>query len=763
MRIAYKNKNTNSMEIMGLSGLTPSIGANGNWIIGDIDTGIPASSNISFDDWQSSTQYEIDDYVVYDSILYKCILAHTSTTDFTNDIANWKVVVGTDAISFDDWASATDYVIGDYVVADGRLYECNTDHTSGTDFDISEKANWDMVIGTANADTVDGKHIVEITQSDYEDMITAGTEEDDTIYIIQDATSGNVQRSFLSAEGYGGLRFYNGVHQYYDESTGTWVDISINSGNTYILQMTPHAMQSFIGVCDVDTNTIKLKWREPENTVIDNQLACYVEGVKIVRKEGSEPTSESDGTLIIDIKHKDFGRYANQWFVDDDSSLLLNHTYYYRAFPYSDFGLVSYSSTNCVKVVLKDYELYGMIFDSNESDPTANITYIEDNEGFEPVGMDYTNSLFNYGSWDNAWFIKNCKPCMLKYDGTVDYYLNPNDYSFREDGTASDITNTSYAGNVMVEFPLIYYKIVDNGDNTYSFYFSNKQIDATYKPWWSFYDANGNVIDHMYMAAYNGSNISSVLRSISGTTNIYSQTGTTEISYADANNTAGSVSNIWDTGLYSDRQLLTVLLMLIGKSTNTQTVFGNGNIYYESGQSGDANQVSYNVLKSGTMNQKGLFWGSNSTTAHIGVKVFGIENYWGNQWQRIRGWINNNGVQKIKLTYGQIDGSTADGYNTDGTGYISIAGATPTGTSGGYISKCIIGEYGIIPYQISGSASTYEADGLWYNNSQVDYAYVGGGCANSLFCGAFTVALTDAVSVADWYIGVSISCKPLKS
>ena len=36
---------------------------------------------------------------------------------------------------------------------------------------------------------------------------------------------------------------------------------------------------------------------------------------------------------------------------------------------------------------------------------------------------------------------------------------------------------------------------------------------------------------------------------------------------------------------------------------------------------------------------------------------------------RIGGWINYYGTQKIKLTYGQSDGSTVDGYTTDGNGY----------------------------------------------------------------------------------------------
>ena len=114
------------------------------------------------------------------------------------------------------------------------------------------------------------------------------------------------------------------------------------------------------------------------------------------------------------------------------------------------------------------------------------------------------------------------------------------------------------------------------------------------------------------------------------------------------------------------------------------------------------------------------------------------------------------------MTYGQSDGSTTDGYNETGSGYISIGGATPSGTSGGYISKMLITDNGLIPTIASGSATTHYCDGLWFNNSQVDYAYVGGesvGGASSV--GALCSVLNAASSRADGGVGTSISCKPL--
>ena len=678
-------------------------------------------------------------------------------------------------VSFDEWATGTAYVSGDYVVSGNKLYKCINDHTSTTDID-TDIANWELVIGDKltldsngylqldstdikvnEAKTVDGKTIKEVTQLEYDNMITAGTEEENTVHIITNSND-SLDANLISTSGFGGVRCYNGKLQYYNVDLGSWVDVIATGDNTFVIQMYPQDMRSISGYVNYEKSCIDLLWQEPADTVLDNQLVCRVDGVKIVRKEGSAPTGPNDGNLVVDVKYRNFGRHKNVPYSDMSTTFTVGTMYYYGFFPYNSAGLVNVNSVNTIPISYKDYELYGFVFDTNESDPFSNITYIEDNENFESVYMDYNTGLFNYGSWNNAFFIKECKPCMLKYNGTVDYYLNPNDYTFKEDGIVSDIADSGYSGNVMVEFPLVYYKIVDNSDGTYNFYFSNKLVDSTFKPWWSFYDKNGNVINHTYMAAYSGSNVSSVLRSISGTTNMYNQTAATEISYANANNTNGGVNNIWDTELYCDRQLINMLLMLIGKSTDTQTVFGNGNIYYVS------NQTTANLLTTGTMNQKGLFWGSNSTTSHIGVKVFGIENYWGNNHRRIRGLIIDNGTQKVKLTYGQQDGSTIDGYNTDGTGYITVAGATPSGTSGGYISKCIIGEYGIIPYETSGSASTYECDALWFNNSQVGYAFVGGDCSGgTMTCGIFAVGLNLMESFINWNIGTSISCKPIKS
>ena len=188
---------------------------------------------------------------------------------------------------------------------------------------------------------------------------------------------------------------------------------------------------------------------------------------------------------------------------------------------------------------------------------------------------------------------------------------------------------------------------------------------------------------------------------------------------------------------------------MMARSTKCQTAFGYGR----------CKSSNNDAIAPGTMNTKGMFWGSNDQTS--GVKVFGMENVWGNLWRRTAGWINANGTQKVKLTRGTHDGSTAADYNTDGSGYISVANASPHGISGGYIDTMKTEAYGRLPVTANGSSSTYEADGMWFNNSQVNYAYVGGDWNDGLLVGPFCASLYNAASISYSYIGAALSCKPL--
>ena len=394
---------------------------------------------------------------------------------------------------------------------------------------------------------------------------------------------------------------------------------------------------------------------------------------------------------------------------------------------------------------LKDSTTYAVHINMAESDPDSAVTFPSgyDNSDFsDNAYMDFTGGSFHYGDWANAFFMP--RSCMLKFDGTVDYYLNEDDETKKEDGTASDVANMSYGGNAMVEWGKIYFGFKGDADgNGYTFIVSDLPSEGL--DCYCNIDANGNEIDHFYTPKYFGSNDSSNrLRSISGQSNYVSQTGTTELSHAKAN------GNGWSTECYGDWTLIKHLLVLMSKSLNTQAKYGYGTCN------------ASNAIGQGTMNGKGRFWGDSSKIN--GVKVFGMENWYGNIFRRIEGYVtNSSGVQLVKMCYGTRDGSTADAYSTDGTGYVSMG--TTSGTSGSGIQTMHVNnKCGVVPKALTGNTNptTYFSDGHWYNNNS-SYAIVGGLWNNNLQLGAFYSNLSLAVSTTNPAFGAAVSCKPLSA
>lgn len=417
-------------------------------------------------------------------------------------------------------------------------------------------------------------------------------------------------------------------------------------------------------------------------------------------------------------------------------------------------------------------KVYGFHIDSFESDPSICVTYLADAIGATPAHMDYTNGVFDYGSWKDAFFMP--KPCMLKYDGTVDYYLDSNDYTKKEDGTASDVADDTYGGNAMMEWgrdgKKIWYKIVpdENDDTSASIYIADHQADADFRAW-SFINNRGELADHFYTSIYEGSMDSNdKLRSISGKANTELCSGRTasdNVDSAELNNP--STDKLWYVGVYSDRILINILLILIGKSLDTQSVFGIG-------RAGKTSNIS-SALSTGTLDDKGLFFGYNDSD-HA-VKVFGMENWWGNVFKRVAGSVvTDDRIYKYKMTYGIQDGSTCVGYVTsipseDYDGYLVGSSVyTPSSASGAgyFIAKQSFTMNCFYPiYESTGSSATYWCDYMYSHQSTsppntVRYTIYGGHAGVDTYRnGAFYISEYTNPVATYWYIGEYLSCKPL--
>ena len=372
---------------------------------------------------------------------------------------------------------------------------------------------------------------------------------------------------------------------------------------------------------------------------------------------------------------------------------------------------------------------YGMRINRLDSNPSTRVTYLFDAVGMTPAGMNFSGGGCDYGDWGDIWFVKNNRPVMVRTDGTVDYELNHENHALKLDGTPSDIANTSYGGNAMSEIPLIWVKRWSK--NNYDFVvFCETQYDDTYKAY-AHTDADGNILPVTYFPMYEGAVINNRLRSLSGQTPTTSMTDEQETTAAKQN------GERWDKQSYSEINLMYEMCTLISRSTNSQGKFGAGC------------STADNFLKTGTLNGKGQFFGSTGTTA--AVKMFYCENFFGNYWKRLRGLLLINGIYYVKAV---------PPFNVTGEGYINT-GMTVTGTSGGYISRMeMAADVGRIPTVVSGSETTYECDGCWFNATDIRVALFGGCRSYGSRCGLSFWYVSNLASDASTSIVASLSCKP---
>ena len=361
--------------------------------------------------------------------------------------------------------------------------------------------------------------------------------------------------------------------------------------------------------------------------------------------------------------------------------------------------------------VMMDAVLYGYRVDKNDSNPETRVSYMYDAVGMTPARMNYTTGTFDYGSWANAWFITGNKPVALKYDGTVDYELDPNDYSKKADGTASDVTDSTYAGNFMASMPTVWIRRWEDENYEYTA-ISNKQITPDFYA--DAHDNGSEINDMIYLPMFKGCIVDSKMRSLSGVTPTVNTTGSTEKTAAEA---CGSGWQLWD---WAKHELISDLLTLISRSTDSQTAFGNG-------------YISGSAVKTVGTSGAGQFWGANDQT-HL-VKVFHIEDFWGHRWDRCLGinLVDNQYAYKLVAPYLLEPDST---YTYSGL-------YAPTE---GYQKLQNTGRYGRLPKTTGGSSTTFYCDYFNKNENGMRLGLCGGYYADRLYCGSRYLRLLAASS-----------------
>ena len=373
---------------------------------------------------------------------------------------------------------------------------------------------------------------------------------------------------------------------------------------------------------------------------------------------------------------------------------------------------------------------YGIKISKKEKNPDKRVTYIHEAKYLQPARMNFDTGVFDYGSWQGRGFAapENNYPCMVKFDGTEDYKLMQEDYTKREDGAASDVANADYAGNAMAAFKGGWLCQYETEADEYIIW-SNVKYDDGYNAYHRT-APDGVIREGFYRHIYMPTLIDGKARSISSTEIMGGFTAQQEQKLCKANGDA------WEQSTWQQWNYIICLLKIMAKTDDLQEAYGYGNC--------DSN--TWKPLPTGTLNDKGQFYGSRSINQQ--VKVFHTEALWGDKWERLAGLIVDNGTVKVH-THGE--------YNFTGQGYKSVYRYIIRSFDYGFVDGTVMTPYGRFPVSFNGSRHEYTADYGAIDAEIVSVPLVGGHCADGLYCGAY-VSLNTTGSNAYWYIAPGLSC-----
>jgi hypothetical protein len=511
-----------------------------------------------------------------------------------------------------------------------------------------------------------------------------------------------------------------------------------------------------------DNGVIKLKYWDGDTSIttvsINSDLTVSTESTNLVDVDNVQNTLVSDSTIyplsakqgkILDEKKvdkvegkelssNDFTTvYKNM--LDNVEDTVNNNL---RPATETELGGVKLSSDFSFNTEGEIYlnKVYGIEWDTTVSDPSC--TRIGDMSLHKSLPIQ-----------------SKMKACLLNDNGTVNYYLNPNDWSKKLDGTASKLDGID--GQVMIEIPEHYRKFEEEG-NIRRCYLSEGKVTGFHK------------VDKVYVGAFEAAcdRTNSKLASVCNETEQYrggnNQADWDSLSKSQLGKCATAMtratmrtrarargSNKWNIMDYNTSKTIFWLYFVEYANRNCQLPVNSeldSNGYRQGGLGSGATTLSsadwsaydsyYPLLKCGASNSLASGSGEVLVTlpedykADITVNLAcnryrGIENPFGHIWMNIDGVIYD-----IKA---EADGGTSEMYITkDYTKFgETLAGFTKVGDvprSEGYVTKLIFGEEGeFSPSARGGSSTTYWCD-YWYTSvtsTSLRTLLLGSSCNNS--------------------------------
>ena len=469
---------------------------------------------------------------------------------------------------------------------------------------------------------------------------------------------------------------------------------------------------------------------EVGDTIVDDQLICTVGGAKVVRKTGSAPADVNDGTLVFD--HAGGASYSYE-----DNDLENGTTYYYRAFPYSDHGVYNWNTENIRSGVPSAIKYWAFEQNFADTNPDTTISYPAgyENSDFAKMHTNEGTGTATAGDWGDFLedTLKNL-PYMVRETGEADYQLDPDDYTKKADGTASDYANTSYNGGAFAWINKIYMKETYTGDKrlvefadgaadgftAVGFTDGEDELEGIWIPM-GYMDASGRVL-------------------VSGTTPVASKTCDQEWAIIQGKGTrsrflGGPILNV-----------LRDLMYMMFKSTDIQAHAGHGR----------CNAGSQAVINNAVVSNGNVRGWKGTASATKALNKYFHSQVLGSYQQLLRD-------PYTLLIGGKLYACDDYSYNLNATGKTDTGITWPSDSAWQYPSHTqYLGDgLGSFPkHENTGSSSTGLCDGVYGNASGTRVARRLGNCSDALIDGPACVNLNGEASGANWNCGVGRALLP---
>jgi len=472
------------------------------------------------------------------------------------------------------------------------------------------------------------------------------------------------------------------------DSSGTTKNYSINSISNYIYT-------------DLDIG------------IIENKLAGIESGAQV---NTVDSVNTQTGDVVLDADNINDTNTANKFTSQSDIDRLAN-----TSGTNTGDQDISGISTNASDIT--DLQ-------NNKLDKVAGIYGVEWNKTFPTTDCTRVGDMSLHDAVNGLPVHKEVKRCVMLDDGTVNYYLDPDDSTLRDDGTPSNLEGDD--GQVMVEIPEHWRRFDEEGDiqrvliSTTPFLNAHRVPKIYVSAFEATVDRTNNKLSSVATlnTDYRGGNNNASLDGNANSQLGMPATSLSRINFTDYANNRGAN---WYANLYDAHLNLFWLYTIEYATKNSQKAFTNTLTpegYRDGGLGAGVTNIS--IGSWGNFNGRYPFVkcfeeSTNNFTNSIPythpvlgatqIPVYrGVEHPFGHIWK----WTEQINVKAID---GQNLMYKANSFNFQSSNYQGYKFIGELAGSNGYIEELLFGDKGhILPVDTSGaSSSTYWADFYFEN------------------------------------------------